>query len=217
MVITTVEKNTGLWNRSPSNFGTGAKNFLDAAAWNFGSGSSEAHNVFSVLWTKLFWSRNQKSQDIGARTKKIRCPEPEILVPAPQPWKDKVFDESGAHSLPRTMRHTAGSVCCLVKHSTRRYLQNCCDAEARFAWSRSATHEVTSGVTSSRTEKVRCDETKRKKLKEINCCWPRRYRRRSGIGTTNCKALRIQLELIYKQALHEATTGRVGLWRKQKR
>jgi len=45
---------------------------------------------FLIFWTKLFWSRSQKLLDVGAGTKKFRCPEldpePEICVPAPQPW-----------------------------------------------------------------------------------------------------------------------------------
>jgi len=38
---------------------------------------------FSVFWTKLFWSRSQKSQHVGAGAKKIRFPE--------QTWTTRIF------------------------------------------------------------------------------------------------------------------------------
>jgi len=35
---------------------------------------------FLIFWTKLFWSRRQKSVDVGAGAKKFRCPELEIWL-----------------------------------------------------------------------------------------------------------------------------------------
>jgi len=55
-----------------------------ARAGNLGSGSSELHkkyHAFSDFWTKLFWSKSQKSQDVEAGAKKITWPGPEIRVP----------------------------------------------------------------------------------------------------------------------------------------
>ena len=46
--------------------------------------------IFSLQWTKSFWSRSQKLLDVGVKVKNLRCleiePESEIWCPAPQPW-----------------------------------------------------------------------------------------------------------------------------------
>ena len=65
-----------------------------AGAWNSGSGWSELYKWKNVLWKKFSWSRNQNAQGVGtgAGVKQIKCPqleaEPEIWVPAPQPWSE---------------------------------------------------------------------------------------------------------------------------------
>ena len=88
----------GLWSRS--------QNFLNGGigAWKLSSGSTEMvcgasalykwYRLFLLFWTKLFWS--QKLLDVGAGAEIFRCPElePEILVPAPQPWFIRVIRSS---------------------------------------------------------------------------------------------------------------------------
>ena len=94
-----------VWSRSqsldpePKQFwmvGAWAKNFLDGGArslkiWVPVQASYTNNTCFFLFfWTKLFWSRSQTSQDVGGRAKQIRCPEPEVWVPAPLPcWKPR--------------------------------------------------------------------------------------------------------------------------------
>ena len=83
----------GLWSRSPRSFGKpepGPEIWVPVQQTQFVGQASCTNTTmaFSFQWTKSFWSRNQIFLEVGAGAKKVRClePEPEILVPAPQPW-----------------------------------------------------------------------------------------------------------------------------------
>jgi len=57
--------------------------------WDLVQGSyTKKSYVFSVFLDQIVLELGPKSQDVGARAKKIRCPEPEpeVCAPAPQPW-----------------------------------------------------------------------------------------------------------------------------------